>query len=119
MAIDRLLPSPDGHAAGFGSDAALIPGFVVAHIARDPLDPAFSDRASSTRWPSAAPASSGRCSTQNLISGIGNIYADETFLRSPTTTTAADGHAQQARARARWLEVRLVLGRTLPRAERA
>lgn len=54
----------------------------VAHIARDPLDPAFDDRAFSRR---VRARSSGikRCLLdQSLVSGIGNIYADEALWRS-------------------------------------
>ncbi|WP_255955467.1 Fpg/Nei family DNA glycosylase [Streptomyces odontomachi] len=55
---------------------------VIAHIARDPLDPLFDDDAFHR-------ALRGRRSTikralldQSLISGVGNIYADEALWRS-------------------------------------
>jgi formamidopyrimidine-DNA glycosylase len=54
----------------------------VAHIARDPLDPAFDERAFDRR---VRGRSSGikRCLLdQSLVSGIGNIYADEALWRS-------------------------------------
>ena len=38
------LPTRDGAAAGYGLPLASIPS-QVAHIARDPLDPAFDERA--------------------------------------------------------------------------
>ena len=44
MALDVLEVTPDGAAGGFGSPLALVPR-QVAHIARDPLDPAFDDAA--------------------------------------------------------------------------
>ena len=55
----------------------------VAHIARDPLDPAFDDDG----WVGgAAPAShrpqAGALLDQTLASGIGNIYADEALWRA-------------------------------------
>ncbi|MFX8000730.1 DNA-formamidopyrimidine glycosylase family protein, partial [Acinetobacter baumannii] len=40
LAIDELVPTIDGAAGGFGSDVPLVP-VQAAHIARDPLDPAF------------------------------------------------------------------------------
>ena len=55
----------------------------LAHVAPDPLEPAFD--ASAVRGGAAAAAyrgSSGRCSTRRLISGIGNIYADEALWRA-------------------------------------
>ena len=55
----------------------------IAHIARDPLDPEFDDDAFVRRASAAArPASSGCCSTRPLISGVGNIYADEALWRA-------------------------------------
>ncbi len=54
----------------------------VAHIARDPLDPDFDDVAFSRR---VRARSSGikRCLLdQSLVSGIGNIYADEALWRA-------------------------------------
>ena len=54
----------------------------VAHIARDPLDPVFDDRNFSRR---VRARSSGikRCLLdQSLVSGIGNIYADEALWRA-------------------------------------
>ncbi|MGK5627064.1 bifunctional DNA-formamidopyrimidine glycosylase/DNA-(apurinic or apyrimidinic site) lyase [Streptomyces sp. URMC 123] len=55
---------------------------VIAHIARDPLDPAFDDAAFHA-------ALRRRCTTvkralldQSLISGVGNIYADEALWRA-------------------------------------
>lgn len=89
MAVDSMAPTIDGAVAGYsgvtsGSDdpaswAYLLPS-QVAHIARDPLDPAFSD--------TGFEAALGRKNTgikrvlldQSLISGIGNIYADEALF---------------------------------------
>ncbi|WP_175412182.1 bifunctional DNA-formamidopyrimidine glycosylase/DNA-(apurinic or apyrimidinic site) lyase [Streptomyces sp. TRM64462] len=55
---------------------------VIAHIARDPLDPAFDDdafhRALRTRRTTVKRA----LLDQSLISGVGNIYADEALWRS-------------------------------------
>ena len=94
MAVDTLLPTADGYAGGFSGDAAasaqwtrLIPA-QVAHIARDPLDPAFS--------PVAVAAALERKNTgikralldQTLVSGIGNIYADEALVEGGTSFDA-------------------------------
>lgn len=54
----------------------------VAHIARDPLDPGFDDRAFARRL-RARPSGVKRCLLdQALVSGIGNIYADESLWRA-------------------------------------
>jgi formamidopyrimidine-DNA glycosylase len=112
MAIDRLLPTPDGHAAGFGSDAALIPS-QVAHIARDPLDPAFSDRRFFDALAKRRTGIKRALLDQNLISGIGNIYADESLWAARIHYDQPTATLSRARARTLLAEVRLVLGRAL------
>ena len=112
MAIDRLLPSPDGHAAGFGSDAALIPS-QVAHIARDPLDPAFCDLRFFDALAKRRTGIKRALLDQNLISGIGNIYADESLWAARIHYDQPTATLSRARARALLAEVRLVLGRAL------
>jgi formamidopyrimidine-DNA glycosylase len=81
MAVDRMVPTADGEIAGFsagvtGPWARSIPSQVV-HIARDPLDPAFRD----DRFTHAVARRSSGIKRilldQGLVSGIGNIYADE------------------------------------------
>jgi formamidopyrimidine-DNA glycosylase len=112
MAIDRLLATPDGHAAGFGSDAAFIPS-QVAHIARDPLDPAFSDRRFFEALAKRRTGIKRALLDQNLISGIGNIYADEALWAARIHYDQPTATLTRARARTLLAEVRLVLGRAL------
>lgn len=70
--LDDLVPDGQG-------------GFVpasIAHIARDPLDPAFDDEAF-TRALRRKDSGIKRCLLdQSLVSGIGNIYADEALWRA-------------------------------------
>lgn len=54
----------------------------VAHIARDPLDPAFEERAFSRALRSRDTGIKRALLDQSLISGIGNIYADEALWRA-------------------------------------
>ncbi len=78
LAIDEMTPTPDAAAGGYGSAEALVPS-QVAHIARDPLDPAFRDdllRATLLRKDSAIKRV---LLDQSVVSGIGNIYADESL----------------------------------------
>lgn len=86
MAVDRMVPTADGEIAGFsagvtGPWARSIPS-QVAHIARDPLDPAFRD----DRFTDAVARRSSGIKRilldQGLVSGIGNIYADEALWRA-------------------------------------
>jgi formamidopyrimidine-DNA glycosylase len=49
----------------------------IAHIARDPLDPAFDDDAFVRRVRRSASGIKRLLLTQTVVSGVGNIYADE------------------------------------------
>jgi formamidopyrimidine-DNA glycosylase len=72
LMLDRLLPT----SAGDTVPAA------VAHIARDPLDPAFDDELFLTRLRHRDSAVKRALLDQTLVSGIGNIYADEALWRA-------------------------------------
>ncbi|WP_282837840.1 bifunctional DNA-formamidopyrimidine glycosylase/DNA-(apurinic or apyrimidinic site) lyase [Microbacterium flavum] len=112
LALDHLVPTPDGSPAGWGTDAAAVPS-QVAHIARDPLDPAFSDSRFSATVRAKRSAIKRVLLDQTVLSGVGNIYADESLWASrihPETP----GAALSARAVARLLaEIRAVLHRAL------
>ncbi|MFD6279259.1 bifunctional DNA-formamidopyrimidine glycosylase/DNA-(apurinic or apyrimidinic site) lyase [Streptomyces sp. NPDC060209] len=55
---------------------------VIAHIARDPLDPAFDDTAFHVALRLRRTTVKRALLDQSLISGVGNIYADEALWRS-------------------------------------
>ncbi|MFE7756108.1 bifunctional DNA-formamidopyrimidine glycosylase/DNA-(apurinic or apyrimidinic site) lyase [Streptomyces sp. NPDC057429] len=55
---------------------------VIAHIARDPLDPDFDDAAFHTALRLRRTTVKRALLDQSLISGVGNIYADEALWRS-------------------------------------
>ncbi|MFE9255901.1 bifunctional DNA-formamidopyrimidine glycosylase/DNA-(apurinic or apyrimidinic site) lyase [Streptomyces sp. NPDC006879] len=65
---------------------------VIAHIARDPLDPAFDEAAYHQALRAKHSTLKRALLDQSLISGVGNIYADEALWRArlhyerPTTT---------------------------------
>ncbi|MFD0339378.1 bifunctional DNA-formamidopyrimidine glycosylase/DNA-(apurinic or apyrimidinic site) lyase [Streptomyces sp. NPDC127117] len=54
----------------------------IAHIARDPLDPAFDDAAFHAALRLRRTTVKRALLDQSLISGVGNIYADEALWRS-------------------------------------
>ena len=54
----------------------------LAHIARDPLDPRFDDAAFATALRARRTTVKRALLDQTLISGVGNIYADEALWRS-------------------------------------
>jgi formamidopyrimidine-DNA glycosylase len=76
LAIDPLMSTPDAAPGGWGTRSPLIPR-QVAHIARDPLDPAFSDRRFRESLRRKNSAIKRVLLDQSVISGVGNIYADE------------------------------------------
>ncbi|MGW3042300.1 bifunctional DNA-formamidopyrimidine glycosylase/DNA-(apurinic or apyrimidinic site) lyase [Kitasatospora sp. NPDC001159] len=54
----------------------------IAHIARDPLDPRFDDEAFTAALRARRTTVKRALLDQTLISGVGNIYADEALWRS-------------------------------------
>ena len=84
MQIDDLVPTKDSAPAGFfpeGSPGSLIPTS-VAHIARDLLDPNFDRQMVVSKMRRKNSGIKRVLLDQNLLSGIGNIYADESLWRS-------------------------------------
>jgi formamidopyrimidine-DNA glycosylase len=70
-----------GNPALAGQAPAIVPG-PIAHIARDPLDPHFDDRAFATGLRRRRTGLKRALLDQSLVSGIGNIYADEALWRA-------------------------------------
>ena len=54
----------------------------IAHIARDPLDPEFDDDDFVRRVRRRSSGVKRQLLDQNLVSGVGNIYADEALWRA-------------------------------------
>lgn len=72
--LDRLVPTPD-------HPAETVPER-IAHIARDPLDPHFDDALFAARLRRRDSELKRALLDQSLISGVGNIYADEALWRA-------------------------------------
>lgn len=117
MAIDRLIPVTVGHAAGFsggvtGDWSALIPS-QVAHIARDPLDPEFDTDAFVSALARRDSAIKRVLLDQGLMSGVGNIYADESLWAVRMHGEQPASSLSTRRVRALLDAVRSVLERAL------
>lgn len=85
----------------------------VRHIARDPLDPGFDDAAFTAAVRRRSSAVKRILLDQTLVSGIGNIYADES-LWAARIHPETHGRALSVQAIRRLLgEVRLVLEKAL------
>jgi formamidopyrimidine-DNA glycosylase len=105
MAIDQLVETPD--VAGDTVPTQ------VAHIARDPLDPAFDDRRFLASLARRNTGIKRALLDQTLISGVGNIYADESLWAARVHYDQPTSTLSRARATTLLAEVRLVLGRAL------
>jgi formamidopyrimidine-DNA glycosylase len=75
----------------------------IAHIARDPLDPEFDDEEFVRRVRRRTSGVKRQLLDQNLISGVGNIYADEALWR-------AQVHGDRPGDRLTATQVRALLG---------
>ena len=114
--VAPLVPTPDGLPAGTGGAGApsepMIPR-EVAHIARDPLDPHLDVGALTARLRSRRTGVKRALLDQGLVSGVGNIYADEALWRArlhyarPTETLTRPAVASLLAA------VRAVMGEAL------
>jgi formamidopyrimidine-DNA glycosylase len=131
MALDDLVPTPDGRAAGFSGATILSAATVhepepqdpapwlaaiphqVAHIARDPLDPAFDERAFFDRLLARRSGVKRAILDQGLISGIGNIYADESLWAAKVHFEQSADALSRRRAALLLAEIRAVLVKAL------
>ncbi|MBT8161485.1 MULTISPECIES: bifunctional DNA-formamidopyrimidine glycosylase/DNA-(apurinic or apyrimidinic site) lyase [Arthrobacter] len=80
--VTSLVPTPDGQPGGQGETPLPEIAEEAAHIARDPLDPYFSFDDFYTKVKGRRTGLKRALLDQGLISGIGNIYADEALWRA-------------------------------------
>jgi formamidopyrimidine-DNA glycosylase len=85
----------------------------VAHIARDPLDPNFSDARFLARLAGRNTGVKRALLDQTLISGVGNIYADEALWAARVHYDQPTSTLSGPRAKLLLAEVREVLGNAL------
>jgi formamidopyrimidine-DNA glycosylase len=105
MALDELVPAGD-------QPRERVPTS-VAHIARDPLDPHFDDRVFLDRLARRDTTIKRALLDQTLVSGIGNIYADEALWAARIHYDQPTRALSRARARTLLAEVRTVLAKAL------
>jgi formamidopyrimidine-DNA glycosylase len=105
LLVDDLVPAED-------QPGDTVPR-LIAHIARDPIDPAFDETAFVARLRRRRSGVKRALLDQSLISGVGNIYADEALWRAKlhgerlgTSLTRPVVHTLLA-------EVRAVLGESI------
>ncbi len=105
MAIDELRATTDAPAQSIPRQ--------VAHIARDPIDPLFDDAFFLSRLAVRRSGIKRAILDQSLISGIGNIYADEALWAARIHFDQPASGLSRQRAKALLAEVRVVLAKAL------
>ena len=75
--LTTLIPTPDGGPGGLAETPLPLIAEEASHIARDPLDPHFSFDLFYRRLRARRTGLKRALLDQGLVSGIGNIYADE------------------------------------------
>ncbi len=88
LAIDELVETEDGAPGGFSDGVSAGQWWQnyisssAAHIARDPLDPDFSEQRVLNKFKNKQSGIKRVLLDQGTLSGIGNIYADESLWRA-------------------------------------
>ncbi|WP_324642221.1 bifunctional DNA-formamidopyrimidine glycosylase/DNA-(apurinic or apyrimidinic site) lyase [Pseudarthrobacter sp. LT1] len=80
--VTALVPTDDGGPGGLAESPLPLIAAEAAHIARDPLDPSFSFDLFYQRLRKRKTGLKRALLDQGLVSGIGNIYADEALWRA-------------------------------------
>lgn len=110
MAVDELVTPGQGTDQGAGR--RVVPS-QVAHIAPDPLEPEFDDDLFIVRLRSKQTGVKRALLDQTLISGVGNIYADESLWASEIYFDKPANKLSRLEAQTLLLEVRAVLNKAL------
>jgi formamidopyrimidine-DNA glycosylase len=106
MAVDKLVEQE------VAQGIVLVPS-QAAHIALDPLDPNFDDDVFITRLRKKSTGVKRALLDQTLISGVGNIYADESLWAAKIHGEKSADALSKPKARELLAEVRMVLTKAL------
>ncbi|MGC5626640.1 bifunctional DNA-formamidopyrimidine glycosylase/DNA-(apurinic or apyrimidinic site) lyase [Georgenia sp. Z1344] len=96
--LTRTVPTPDGGPGGLGSPEPVLPA-PVAHVARDLLDPDLDLTGLVARTRRRRTEVKRALLDQTLVSGVGNIYADEALWRARLHGTRATDALPASRLR--------------------
>ncbi len=111
LALDGLVPVAAG-AILTPEKTQMIPGQAL-HIARDPLDPYFDDADFVAALRARNTAVKRALLDQRLVSGVGNIYADEALWAARLHPETAGSAMSERKARELLAEVRAVFSKAL------
>lgn len=110
--VEELLPTDDGQPGGQGSAASALPAS-VAHIGRDALDPHLDAATALRRWRRGTRGIKQVLLDQTLVSGIGNIYADEALWLARVHPERPANAVSATQARALLAAAQDVMGRAV------
>ncbi len=96
LAVVPVVGTPDGAPGGRGSAAPVVP-VPVAHIARDLLDPYLDRPALEAAFRRRRTGMKRALLDQTLVSGVGNIYADEALWRARVHAATPTSTVRRAR----------------------
>lgn len=114
LLLDELVPAAAvGGADVLAADVLDTVPALVAHIARDPIDPGFDEAAWIKRARRSDSAIKRTLLDQTLISGVGNIYADEALWRAGLHGQRRASSVAPVRWRALSAAIRSVLSEAL------
>jgi formamidopyrimidine-DNA glycosylase len=105
LLLDRLVPAADRPEENVPE--------LIAHIARDPMDPHFDDALFTARLRRRGSELKRALLDQSLVSGVGNIYADEALWRAEVHGARRAGALDRATVARLLTEVRGVLADAL------
>ena len=98
LALDDLVPDPFAAAKLDSVGGALVPSQAM-HIAPDPLEPTFDDLEFVARLRARSRGVKQLILDQSLVSGVGNIYADEALWRARLHPETAGSSVSVRKAR--------------------
>lgn len=110
--LSRMRPTGDGGPGGMGSDSALIPE-AAAHIARDVLDPSLVAEDLYRALRKRRIGIKRAILDQQVISGVGNIYADEALWSARLHSKRATDTIRRPEVELLFASLRDVMGRAL------
>ncbi|KAA9395704.1 bifunctional DNA-formamidopyrimidine glycosylase/DNA-(apurinic or apyrimidinic site) lyase [Kocuria coralli] len=113
MFVDSLRPTDDGAPGGQSLHGYPLVPEHAAHIGRDPLDPAFDIGRIQQRFKASRTGIKRALLNQGLVSGIGNIYADEALWEAKLHYEQPTNTLGPRRSRRILEAVQAVMGRAL------
>lgn len=112
LTLTDLVATADGHRGGQGAELAAMPRNVL-HIGRDIFDPFFDPQVVVNKCKSSRAPIKAVLLNQQVMSGVGNIYADEALWRAQIRYDTAARNLTKAQIEALLCHTREVMAQAL------